>query len=73
MQLYVHGDSLRDHLVGIVVPEPEPFTNLVNRLTHSRLSATDVSALEKACKSIEVRIALLKEIQKEAQKGGLKG
>jgi long-chain acyl-CoA synthetase len=25
-QIYVHGDSFKDHLVGIVVPEPIAFT-----------------------------------------------
>ena len=73
MQLYVHGDSLRDHLVAIVVPEPEPFANLVNRINHSKISMSDAAALSKACKDSAVRTAVLAELHKEAKKGGLKG
>jgi long-chain acyl-CoA synthetase len=30
-QLYVHGDSLQDHLIGILVPEPPTLVALAER------------------------------------------
>ena len=31
-QLYVHGDSLQDHLIGILVPEPPTLVSLAERV-----------------------------------------
>ena len=31
-QLYVHGDSLQDHLIGILIPEPPTLVSLAERV-----------------------------------------
>lgn len=38
-QIYVHGDSLRDHLVAIVIPEPVAFGS-----AYLSILASDVKA-----------------------------
>ncbi|GAA5920370.1 hypothetical protein JCM6882_007691, partial [Rhodosporidiobolus microsporus] len=76
-QLYVHGDSLRDHLVGIAVVDPVTFAPFASRALHlsaSRaLSPKDVPALEKAAKDPKVVEAVAKELGGYAQRAGLVG
>lgn len=71
-QLYVHGDSLRDHLVGIVVPDQAQLAVLVNKLG-GKVTADDISALLKAIQDPRVTEIVLEEMAKDAKKAGLKG
>ncbi|GAA5827096.1 hypothetical protein JCM11251_001117 [Rhodosporidiobolus azoricus] len=72
-QLYVHGDSLRDHLVGIVVVDPVTFAPLASKVLHRSLSPTDIPALEEAAKDEKVIEAVAKELGGYAQRAGLVG
>ena len=72
-QVYVHGNSLREHLVGIVVPEPAPFAELASRATGEKVSADDRQALERAARDPRVIERVLHELDKEAKREGLKG
>ncbi|KAL5529253.1 hypothetical protein ACEPAG_5238 [Sanghuangporus baumii] len=72
-QIYVHGDSLRDHLVGIVVPDPIQLASLVSQLYGKRIEPEDNTALADAIRDPRVGQAILDEMNKEAKNAGLKG
>ena len=72
-QVYVHGDSLRDHLVGIVVPEPIPFATLVSKVYGKPVSPEDNATLADATKDPKVIQLIMDEMAKEAKRASLKG
>ncbi|TKY88108.1 hypothetical protein EX895_002818 [Sporisorium graminicola] len=72
-QLLVHGDSLRDYLIGISVPEPTTFAPLVSKILGKQVSAEDTAALSEACKDEKVIAAYLDQYTKIARKNKLKG
>jgi len=72
-QFYVHGDSLQDYLVAVLVPDPPVFAKLVSDVTSKHVSPEDMRALTNATKDPRVVDAALTEINKEARKAGLKG
>jgi len=61
-QIFIHGDSLRNHLVSIVVPEPERFAAFASGITGQNISATDATALAAACSNSKVIQAFTDEI-----------
>ncbi|KAG9028636.1 hypothetical protein FRB95_006267 [Tulasnella sp. JGI-2019a] len=65
-QVYVHGDSLKDHLIAVVVPDPVILSQVVGH---------DVSGskLSKACDDPKVADEVLKMLSQTAKKAGLKG
>ncbi|THH06751.1 hypothetical protein EW145_g3864 [Phellinidium pouzarii] len=72
-QLYVHGDSLQDYLVGIVVPEPAKFASLVSEVGGVHVAPEDFGALAKAIRDPRIVQAVSDEMLKEAKKAELKG
>ena len=72
-QVYVHGESIRDHLVGIVVPDPIQFAALVSRVTGSHITAENTSALAKASKDPRIIQEVFNTLSAEADKSALKG
>ncbi|EJD44071.1 long-chain-fatty-acid-CoA ligase [Auricularia subglabra TFB-10046 SS5] len=72
-QVYVHGNSLREHLVGIAVPEPAPFAELASRATGEKIAPDDRLALARAARDPRVIERVLQELDKEAQREKLKG
>lgn len=73
LQLYVHGDSLQDHLIGIMVPEPAMLADLVSRVTHKKIDAENAEALKQASEDPKVRKAIQQALDKQAKQNGLKG
>lgn len=72
-QIYVHGESLQDHLIGIVVPDPTQFAILASKVTGARVTPEDTAALDAASKDVRVLSAVLAEMSNDAKKAGLKG
>lgn len=72
-QLMVHGDSLRDYLIGISVPEPTTFAPLASKILGRTISPEDTAALSEACSNEKVVAAYLDQYTRIAKKNGLKG
>lgn len=72
-QLLVHGDSFRDYLIGISVPEPTTFAPFASKITGRTISAEDVKGMEEACKDPKVIAAYLDQYTKIARQNKLKG
>jgi long-subunit acyl-CoA synthetase (AMP-forming) len=53
-QIYVHGDSLEDHVVAVVVPDPEKFAALASKALGKHIVASDAAALAAATKEKKV-------------------
>ena len=70
-QIYVHGDSLEDHVVGVIVPDPVHFANLASKALGKSISATDAAALEAASKERKVIEAVGAELAPYAKQARL--
>lgn len=67
-QIYVHGDSLQDYLVAVIVPDPAELTHLL-----SDAGKPPYDSLEAACKDPEVNKVVLDAISKHVKASGAKG
>ncbi|KAK9900334.1 acetyl-CoA synthetase-like protein [Cystobasidium minutum MCA 4210] len=61
-QIYVHGDSLRDHLVAVVVPEPVAFGEFLRKMGKS--PSSDAAAAANTLRDPEVIEATFQELSK---------
>ncbi|KAM0787287.1 hypothetical protein ACM66B_006520 [Microbotryomycetes sp. NB124-2] len=62
-QIYIHGDSLQDHVVAIVVPDPERFAPFASRVLGKTISPSDSAAVLEASRDGRVIAAFAKELQ----------
>ncbi|KAI0223595.1 medium-chain fatty acid-CoA ligase faa2 [Massospora cicadina] len=67
-QAFVYGDSLKSHLIAIVVPEPEPFLQWAKLVTKD--PSIDLAA---ACSNASARKALVDELDALGKQAGLQG
>ncbi|KAG7480745.1 hypothetical protein MATL_G00059440 [Megalops atlanticus] len=65
LQVFVHGDSLQSHLIGIVVPDPEVFTDWAKE-------RGIVGAYEELCQNPDVKKAVLEDMIAVGKEAGLK-
>ena len=72
MQVFVHGNSLKSYLIGVIVPDPEQFAAYASRVLKRRLGAEDLQALKELCKDPRIAEGLLVELNGVASKS-LKG
>lgn len=72
-QIFVHGDSLKDYLVGIVVPDPEFLVGLIKRVLGTTVVMADRKALDEAVGDVRIKEAVSEELAKQAKKSGLRG
>uniref|UniRef100_A0A8C4Z487 Arachidonate--CoA ligase n=1 Tax=Gadus morhua TaxID=8049 RepID=A0A8C4Z487_GADMO len=65
LQVFVHGDSLQSHLIGIAVPDPEVFTDWTKERGF-------VGSYEELCQNPDVQKAVLEDMTAVGKAGGLK-
>ncbi|XP_057688894.1 long-chain-fatty-acid--CoA ligase 1 [Corythoichthys intestinalis] len=65
LQVFVHGDSLQSHLVGIVVPDPEVFVAWAKERGF-------VDSYEELCQIPDVKKAVLEDMRAVGKEAGLK-
>ncbi|XP_031426084.1 long-chain-fatty-acid--CoA ligase 1 [Clupea harengus] len=65
LQVFVHGDSLQSHLVGLVVPDPEVFTDWAKE-------RGIVGSYEELCQNPDVKKAVLEDMTAVGKEAGLK-
>ncbi|CAG8453324.1 9142_t:CDS:10 [Racocetra fulgida] len=73
LQIFVHGDSLRNYLVAVVVPDPETFVPWANALTNQNVSLGDEKGLEILVNDKTVKSAFLEHMNEIAKQSKLKG
>ena len=73
LQSFVHGDSLRNYLVAVVVPDPETFVPWANALTGKNVSLGDKKGLKSFCNDPKVRKEFLKAMNKIGKEAKLNG
>ena len=69
----MYGDSLRDHVVAIVVPDPVIFAELSSKVTGATVRADDAASLAAAATDRRVIYVVFETLAKEAKRAGLKG
>src|ERR1700755_82130 len=72
MQVFVHGNSLKSYLIGVIVPDPEQFAAFASRVLKRRADAADLQALKEICRDPLIAEELLMERNGVAAKS-LKG
>ncbi|KAM5271627.1 long-chain-fatty-acid--CoA ligase 5 [Ctenodactylus gundi] len=64
-QIFVHGESLRSYLVGVVVPDPDVLPSFAAKLGVK-------GSFEELCQSQIIKEAILEDLQKIGKENGLK-
>jgi long-chain acyl-CoA synthetase len=72
MQVFVHGNSLKSYLIGVIVPDPVQFAAFTSRVLKRRVEAADLQALKELCRDPRITEDLLMELNGVAAKS-LKG
>ncbi|GAA95237.1 uncharacterized protein L969DRAFT_85040 [Mixia osmundae IAM 14324] len=67
LQVYIHGDSLRDHLIAFLVPDPVNFPQFLKRVAGCDMS------IEAASKDTRIVDATLKALNEVAKQQKLRG
>jgi long-chain acyl-CoA synthetase len=68
MQVFVHGNSLKSYLIGVIVPDPVQFAAFASRILERRVDAGNVQLLKELCNDSRIVDGILKELNKEAAK-----
>jgi long-chain acyl-CoA synthetase len=66
--VFVYGDSLKNNLIAIVVPEE----SVICDWAKAKVDISDKSMIS-LCKNAELKALILEDIGKQGKSGGLKG
>ena len=72
-QAFVHGDSMQTFLVAIFGVMPETFAPFASKVLGKPIAATDLQAIDAACKNAKVRAAVVKELDRVGRKNSFAG
>ncbi|CAG7853254.1 Long-chain-fatty-acid--CoA ligase 5; AltName: Full=Long-chain acyl-CoA synthetase 5; Short=LACS 5 [Serendipita indica DSM 11827] len=72
-QLFVYGDSKKNHLVGLAVPELPEFVKLVNRVQGKNIKQDNMAELEQAAEDPAVKTEIARLMDASAKEAGLQG
>lgn len=72
-QPYVHGDSVKTHLVAISGVDPVLFAPVASRILKRRIDPRDIAAVAAAANEPAVVSAVLKDLEKAGKKAKLNG
>jgi long-chain acyl-CoA synthetase len=68
--IFIHGDSTQTSLVGIICPDPEPFSAFASKVLRRHIPASE---LESVYADLVLKKALLKEFDRLAERRNLQG
>lgn len=72
-QGYVHGDSVQSFLVAIFGVQPDTFASFASKVLGRDIDATDMEAIKSVLADDKIRKAVLKDLERVAQKHKLAG
>lgn len=72
-QVFVYADSLEDHVVGVIVPDPEKFAALASKVTGTTVTSGDVAAMGAAALNPRVNAAVMQELAGYGERARLNG
>jgi long-chain acyl-CoA synthetase len=72
-QLYVHGDSMQNHLIGVLVPDYAVLAELIHKTTHQKIKPEDMAQLESACKDPKIQRVVQNILDTQGKKTKLRG
>jgi len=72
-QIYVHGDSLQDHLVAVVIPDQEQLASIASKVVEKHVRPADVATLQAVAGDERVIKVIMAELGRQAQRAGLRG
>lgn len=68
MQVFVHGNSLKSYLIGVIVPDPVQFSAFASRFLGRKVDAADSQELKELCRDPRMADDLLEELNRVAAK-----
>ncbi|KZS99134.1 long-chain-fatty-acid-CoA ligase [Sistotremastrum niveocremeum HHB9708] len=72
-QIYVHGESLQDHLLAVVVPDPVMLAPVASKVFGKTVTPEDGAELVRASQDENVKRAILEALHNEGRKAKLRG
>lgn len=72
-QTFVHGDSLKTSLVGILGIQPDTFATFASRILKKSISPTDLDAIRDAAGDEKIRQAVFKDLERVGRTHKLAG
>ncbi|KAG8804654.1 hypothetical protein FRC18_007034 [Serendipita sp. 400] len=72
-QLFVYGNSQKNHLVGLVVPELPEFAKLATQVIGRDVAPGDMPSLDDAANNVRIKKEILRLMDITAKESGLQG
>lgn len=73
LQILVHGKSIENYLIAIVIPDPVTFVPWANAITGQNVDPANAAGFTELCADPKLRDALLSEMTKIGKARKLRG